>query len=108
MSQSVHRLVRNQILFREVNERVRETVGSADMKLDFVCECSNEACIETVTLGLVDYDAIRSRANLFVVTAGHELPEIERIIDQGDGYVLVAKMIGVESVEAANPRSRGG
>ena len=70
MSRQLQRLVRSQILFREVNERVLESVGSLEGPLEFLCECSNEDCIETVALHLEEYEAIRSHPNLFVVTAG--------------------------------------
>jgi hypothetical protein len=33
--------------------------------------------------------------------------EVELVVDQGDGYVLVEKTVDVERVEAADPRSRG-
>ena len=89
-----------------MNERVRETVTSSESAPEFVCECSNEDCIETVLLDLDEYDRIRFRANLFIVAAGHELPEVERIIDQGEGYVLVEKTVDVRRVKASNPRSR--
>ena len=99
MSRQIQRLVRSQILFREVNERVLESVGSLEGPLEFLCECSNEDCIETVALHLEEYEAIRSHPNLFVVTAGHEIPEVERVIDQGEGYVLVKKTVGADRVE---------
>jgi Flp pilus assembly pilin Flp len=60
VSQLLPKQVRNQMLFREVNERLRETVGSFEERLEFVCECSNEDCIETigVTLGRTRKSAI--------------------------------------------------
>jgi hypothetical protein len=108
MSRQLQRLVRSQILFREVNERVRETVGAFEGPLEFLCECSNDDCIETVALDPEEYEAIRAHPNLFVVAAGHETLEVERIFDQGQGYVLVEKTVGVDKVEATHPRSRDG
>jgi hypothetical protein len=108
VSRSVDRLVRNQILFREVNERIRETVGAVGTVAEFLCECSNEDCIESVMLDLKDYERIRSDANLFVVVPGHERLEVDRVVDQGHGYVLVQKTAEVASVIATDPRSPGG
>lgn len=106
MSQPLPKLVRNQILFREVNERLRETVSASEESVEFLCECSNEDCIETVELGLADYERIRSNSNLFVVVLGHELPEVERIVDQGEGFLLVQKIVAADAVVRADPRSR--
>jgi hypothetical protein len=104
MSRPLQRLVRSEILFREVNERVRETVGAFDGPLEFLCECSNEHCIDTVPLDLPEYERIRSHPNLFVVVPGHELPEVERIVDQGPDYLLVEKTADVEAVPRHDPR----
>jgi len=34
--------------------------------------------------------------------------EVDRVVDQGSGYVLVEKIVAVDEVVAADPRSRGG
>ena len=106
MSRETARLVRNQILIREVNERLLDTVGPFEGSIDFLCECSNEACIETVMLSHSEYDRVRAHANLFLVRSGHEQLEVDRVVDQGDGYVLVEKKVAVDEVIAADPRAR--
>jgi hypothetical protein len=106
MSRHLRRLIRSQILFREVNERVRETVDPTLEALEFLCECSNEDCTETVYLEVKAYEEIRAHPNLFLVAAGHENLEVDRVVDQGPGCVLVEKTVGANIVEAADPRSR--
>jgi hypothetical protein len=108
MSRPVQRLVRNQILFREVNERIRETIGSVGTVAEFLCECSNEECIESLVLDLKEYERIRSNPNLFVVAPGHERLEVDRVVDQGHSYVLVQKTAEVSKVIATDPRSPEG
>ena len=108
MSRQLLQLVRSQILFREVNERLRDAVGSYDGPLEFLCECSRNDCIDTVALDLSEYERIRSHSNLFLISSGHERLEVDRVVDQGQGYVLVEKIFGADEVIAANPRSRGG
>ena len=47
------------LLLREVNDRVFELLsemGSEDA--DFLCECSNEHCVETIHLTLREYAAL--------------------------------------------------
>ena len=106
MNRQLHELVRNQLLFREVNERVLETVGSFDGPIEFLCECSGRNCVETLALTQDDYERVRANPNLFIVTPGHELPEVDRVVDQGSGYVLVEKIVAVDEVSAADPRRR--
>jgi hypothetical protein len=107
ISRELHRLVKSQILFREVNERVRETVDTSDGTLEVLCECSHVDCIETLLLDLAEYDRIRSHPNLFVVATGHELLEIDRVVDQGDRHLLVEKIVAADEVIRADPRTRG-
>jgi hypothetical protein len=106
MSRQLQPLVRSQILFREVNERLREVVGSFDGPLEFLCECSDEDCIETIGLSVEQYEHVRSNPNLFVIGLGHETPEVDRVVDQIDGYLLVEKKVGTKKVIASYPRRR--
>ena len=68
MSESLERLARNQALFREVNERVEKIAGDNNA-VEFVCECSNTECIESVELTLAAYERIRSNSTWFVIKA---------------------------------------
>lgn len=104
MARTVDRLVRNQILFREVNERVREVVDRADDALEFLCECSNEDCTATIPLSGAAYEHVRSRANLFVVVEGHERLEVEHVVEERAGFVLVEKLVDADIVVQADPR----
>jgi hypothetical protein len=105
VSRSVHQLVRTQILFREVNERLLEAVGAWGGPLEFLCECSRDGCIDTIPLELATYERVRADPNLFIVVDGHEDPDVDHVVDQGSGYLLVAKTVEVESVLRTDPRS---
>jgi hypothetical protein len=86
------RLVRNETLFRQVNERLKELGESFTVvadKADFICECSSERCTDQISLALADYQRVRSEPTQFVVVSGHELPEIERVAYELDGGLLV-------------------
>jgi hypothetical protein len=41
MSVYLQRLARNQVPFREVNERLREVLDDSAGATEFLCECSN-------------------------------------------------------------------
>jgi hypothetical protein len=68
MSVSLERLARNQVLFPEVNERLREMIGDSEAPTEFLCECSNADCSETIALDLDEYEGVRSSPNLFAVS----------------------------------------
>ena len=88
---------RNEVLFREVNERVEEINealdGSGDLLMIFVCECGNTDCVERIELRRAEYEAIRDNPKHFVVLPGHEDLRIARVVEQHDDF-FVAEKIG--------------
>jgi hypothetical protein len=50
-------------MFREVNDRIREAAGRAGGvdAWEFICECDDLDCVQTVSLTIDDYDARRAR-----------------------------------------------
>jgi hypothetical protein len=103
------RLVRNETLFREVNERIEEVAshsGSWDEHVfDFLCECSNADCTLLLHLTHAEYERARAEPDVFVVAVGHELPEIETIVLRTDRYQLVRKHgEAAEFAERRDPR----
>ncbi|MDQ3940497.1 MAG: hypothetical protein M3238_04000 [Actinomycetota bacterium] len=87
------RLAKNEALFRELNERLEEDLrGEQDADgFGFVCECADGACAEPIWLSLFDYERLRANPLRFVVLPGHELPAIEEIVEERDGYLFVKK-----------------
>jgi hypothetical protein len=85
---------RNQILFREVNERVRELAApllTAREEGEFLCECGNEACIETIRLDLEEYEAARASPHRFVMVPGHEDGIGEATVQANARFVVVER-----------------
>src|SRR4051794_22336474 len=100
------RAAKNQSLFREVNERI-DDLSRPMTQTRYICECANESCDEGVLLTREAYEQIRSDSNSFFVVKGHELPEVEQLIDSSDGYVVVAKLgVGGVLAEHLDPRGR--
>ena len=90
------RFARNEALFRSVNERVRELVTSAgargaDPTASFVCECGNADCTATVELTVSEYEQVRSNPTHFFIVPGHEIPEVEEVVERHDRYDVVRK-----------------
>jgi len=91
------RIGENEIVFREVNERLRELGESFSLVSDiaeFVCECADTSCTERVQMSLAEYEHVRSDPKWFVVVPGHEVPEYERVKEQMKGYAIVEKLRG--------------
>jgi hypothetical protein len=93
------RVARNHALFRDVNERIyslTEEFGShpADdgLSLAFVCECGNVTCTSQVLVETDDYSRIRAHPAHFLVLAGHEKSDLERVVESNSHYVVVERL----------------
>jgi hypothetical protein len=91
------RLARNEVMFRSINERIRELATrfteTGTEPLGFVCECSDETCVERIHLTTEQYDDIRAIPVRFVVRPGHEAtPLVERVIYRSENFVIVRKI----------------
>ncbi len=83
---------RTQSLFREVNERIEEMTSELRfVDGEIVCECANSECVETIPLTLDEYEGVRRIPTHFLIARGHDLPEIERVVDTNERYVVVEK-----------------
>lgn len=109
MDARAKRLAQNESLFREINERVRElatTHGSDEHVYTFFCECSNTDCTLQVELTIGAYEAIRADPTRFVVAVGHNLPEVESVVERTDGWWVVQKEDdAAELVRELDPRN---
>lgn len=103
------RFVRNETLFRQVNERLSEISEgfSVTESADFVCECGSASCAEPIRMTLAEYEAIRAEPELFFVLPGHEIGDVESIVDNRDGYDVVQKDPGgpAEVARETDPRT---
>jgi hypothetical protein len=98
-----------QSLFREVNERIEELSAGYDVlgRVPVVCECGRDGCEERLEITRADYERLRRVATHFAVADGHEVPEVERVVDRRPGFVVVEKL--GEAAAAAirlDPRAR--
>jgi hypothetical protein len=98
---------RNQALWREVNERIRAVAETAE-HMEFLCECADLDCTETLNLTVAEYERIRSSGVRFPIASGHDFfPEFENVVEENDGYVVVQKIgIAAEEAERLDPRSQ--
>jgi hypothetical protein len=91
------RIGANEVLYREVNERVRdlnEEFGLTDEAVEFVCECGQADCMERIRMTVREYEHVRSDPATFAVRPGHVFPEVEYVVEEHDGYVVLRKREG--------------
>jgi hypothetical protein len=110
MDDRERRLAENESLFREVNEQIEDKAAAhpADAHAyEFLCECSNLHCDLLLPLQVREYERARSDPAVFIVAPGHDLPEIEEVVEKNDRYQLVRKHGEAAALaEEADPRRR--
>src|SRR3954470_12672789 len=84
------RAAKNQSLFREVNERIEE-LRPHDMLIEFACECIDTDCAASLLLSDEEYEQVRQFPTHFIILPGHELDDVERIVEQNERYAIVEK-----------------
>lgn len=101
------RIARNEAIFRAGNERMaqweeRHEDGGSER---YLCECASPDCSEKIHLTRSQYEYVRSDPRWFVVLPGHEVPDVETVIDTHDGWNLIEKDPEVEHIaKATDPR----
>jgi hypothetical protein len=91
---------KNEVLFRNLNERVRDisggldmsSVGVADAHEEFFCECGGLDCTARIAMTRDEYEAVRSQPTHFFTLEEHADPQIERIVKRHPGFVVVEKL----------------
>jgi hypothetical protein len=102
------RLARNEAVFRAANERMAdwEELHATGDRESYFCECADPDCREKVSLHKADYERVRSDPHRFFIVEGHEVPEVETLIERNDGWSVIEKNPEVsEIVEKYNPRA---
>jgi hypothetical protein len=100
------RLAANEDVFRDVNEGIvrGQWPGDPEAPVGFRCECARLGCNDLLALTLAQYEQVRAHPRRFVVVTGHELPEVEVVVERHGAYSVVEK-VG-EAGEEAERRDR--
>jgi hypothetical protein len=109
MAEREVRIAHTEALFRDVNERIAESAGRLDARdAEFVRECADPECAERVPATLDQYEEVRSDGTHFLLSPGHELSGVERVVKRPDKrFVVVEKFnsIVARTIRRLNPRA---
>jgi hypothetical protein len=71
----------------------------------YYCECADPDCGGQVRLRKPDYERVRANPRLFVVVPGHEIADIEVVIERHEEWTIVEKHAEVDEViDSLDPR----
>jgi hypothetical protein len=98
----------NEATIRDVNEGIErgQWPGEEEAPVGFRCECARLGCNQLIELSVHEYEEIRAHPRRFVLVPGHQLSDIETVIETRPGYVIVEKQDQAgEVAEARDPRA---
>jgi hypothetical protein len=97
MDERTRRIGQNEILYRTVNERIEDlnlAFGAVTETMSVVCECGDARCAEQIEVDMATYERIRSDPTHFIVVKGHEIPDVESVVEKHEGFDVVRKTSG--------------
>ena len=102
------RIAKNEAISREINEGIEEAMASMSPEgyARMLCECGQKGCERVIAISVAEYEEARRDARRFVIVKEHLIPDVERIVDETDRFVVVQKREGTpaEVAEAMDPR----
>jgi hypothetical protein len=106
---SARRTAKNEVFFRQQNENIERgfeqirTMAAEDNQesflhtgdplIHFYCECADEDCRQRVPVKQSVYNAIHKQRDQFIIVPGHDVPDIEDVIDRQPTYYVVRKHV---------------
>ena len=104
-AQGRQRVAMNEATFRKVNEGMEAGQDPSGL-LTFVCECGRLGCNRLVQLTRAEYEGVRANPRRFAIIDGHEVPEVEDIVERAERYIVVEQRGEPEAevVEHTDPR----
>jgi hypothetical protein len=101
------RIGHNEAVFRNLNERIEQGrwPGERDKPAAFRCECAALGCNQLVDLTPAEYEHVRANPRRFLMVSGHELDEVEIVVERHPTHVVVEKTGAAGAVaEERDPR----
>lgn len=110
MDERRKRIGANEAIYRSINEKIEDlnlAFGMVTESMGIVCECGRLECTQQINLDIATYERVRSDPTLFVVVPGHEILDVESIVEPHESFSIIRKNPGgpAEVAEALDPRS---
>jgi hypothetical protein len=90
----IRRVGENEALYRLVNERIgalKSSVATPTREFGVICECATLTCKAQIMVSPEVYEQTRARSDHFIVLRGHQLDDIETIIDDHGTFIVIEK-----------------
>ena len=102
MTEAAQRIAENEVVLREVNERIAEKTSDLEARglagndetSQYLCSCGRPDCEESVKLTVSEFEAAHARDDQFVIAPGHEVPAVDDLVASYEGYAVVRKKPG--------------
>ncbi|HTI34838.1 MAG TPA: hypothetical protein VL422_14250 [Miltoncostaea sp.] len=100
-SPRARRMRANEELMEELNRRMERLLDDIreqddedrDAPIAFLCECSHLDCRERIEMEPSRFDRIHQDPEQFILVSGHEIPDVERVVDQFPNHLVVRKLV---------------
>jgi hypothetical protein len=107
VTKGAERIAGNEVVLREVNERIAEKTSDLEARglaeddetSEYLCSCGQPDCEESLELTLAELEAAHARPDQFVVAPGHDLPAVEDVVARHEAYSVVRKKPGFKPGE---------
>jgi hypothetical protein len=99
------RVAMNEATFRRVNEGMEAGQDPSGL-LTFLCECGRLGCNRLIELTRAEYEAVRDDPRTFAIIDGHDITEVEDVVERHERYVVVRKRGAPEEEIAENTDPR--
>jgi hypothetical protein len=78
----------------------------SDRTLHITCECGDLRCAAPLSVSVEDYERIRADSALFFIEPGHEMRDVEQVVERTRYFAVVRKDPGDPQriAKATDPR----
>ena len=83
------RVLLTEELFKRINDSI--AAGLSEGSREFLCECGNPLCNETIELSADDLRLLHSQEGFYAFVPGHQMPDLETVVAEHERYAVVRK-----------------
>jgi hypothetical protein len=80
----------NQVAYRDANRTLLRAGGTGDADwVSILCECGRRSCRRLLRVSSPEYEAVQVNRRRFVVEPGHEVDEIDEVVEDRPRFRVV-------------------